>query len=127
MPYVWVAVGSALGGVLRFWIGSAVARWLEALLGAPATLAFLGTMFVNVSGSLAIGVLAALGPVPLTRQLFMIGLLGGYTTFSSFSLQTLELANEGRWLHAGGNVLLSVALSLAAVWLGHVGGGAIRR
>ena len=127
MPYVWIALGSALGGMLRHFVGSAVARSLEALLGAPQTLAFVGTMFVNVSGSFAIGALAAFGPAPMVRQLFMIGLLGGYTTFSSFSLQTLELVREGRWLHAGGNVLLSVVLSCAAVWLGHLGGVALRR
>jgi CrcB protein len=57
----------------------------------------------------------------------MIGLLGGYTTFSSFSLQTLELAHEGRWSTAGANVVLSVALSLGAVWLGHVCGALVRR
>ena len=64
---------------------------------------------------------------PFTRQLFMIGLLGGYTTFSSFSLQTLELAHEGRWAIAGSNVALSVVLSLAAVWLGHACGTLLRR
>jgi len=127
MPYLWIALGSAIGGMLRQFIATAMAKWLEALTGAPATLAFLGTMTVNVSGSFAIGLLAALGPAPFTRQFFMIGLLGGYTTFSSFSLQTLDLAHEGRWLQAGGNVVLSVTFSLAAVWLGHVCGGALRR
>ena len=82
---------------------------------------------MNVSGSFAIGLIAALGPMPFARQLFMIGVLGGYTTFSSFSLQTLELAHEGRWATAGANVLLSVVLSLAAVWVGHWCGGALRR
>jgi CrcB protein len=48
----------------------------------------------------------------------MIGICGGYTTFSSFSLQTLNLANEGEWLRAGANILLSVVLCLAGVWLG---------
>ena len=127
MPYLWIALGGALGSVLRYWLAGLTAKWFEAMLGAPHSMAFLGTMFVNISGSFAIGLIAALGPIPFTRQLFMIGLLGGYTTFSSFSLQTLELAHEGRWLHAGGNVLLSVALSLAAVWLGHACGAAMRR
>jgi CrcB protein len=127
MAYAWIAFGSALGGVLRFWLAGLTARGFEKLLGAPHSMAFLGTMFVNTSGSFVIGFIAALGPVELTRQLFMIGLLGGYTTFSSFSLQTLELAHEGRWLHAGGNVVLSVGLSLIAVWLGHLSGTAIRR
>jgi fluoride exporter len=117
--YFLVAIGSALGGVLRFWL----AAMMGEKLGAP----HLGTVFVNVSGSFAIGFLAALGPMPLTRQLFMIGLLGGYTTFSSFSLQTLELAHEGKWATAGANVGLSVVLSLGAVWLGHVCGQLLRR
>ena len=49
----------------------------------------------------------------------MLGVLGGYTTFSSFSLQTLDLARSGQWLYAGLNSLLSLALCLLAVWLGH--------
>jgi CrcB protein len=49
----------------------------------------------------------------------MVGLCGGFTTFSAFSLQTLELARFGRWLEASGNVLLSVVLCLVAVWIGH--------
>jgi fluoride exporter len=119
MPYLLIALGSALGGVLRF--------WLSALVGARLGQAYLGTVFVNVSGCFVIGFLAALGPMPFTRQLFMIGLLGGYTTFSSFSLQTLELAHEGRLLAAGTNVALSVVLSLAAVWLGHLCGAMLRK
>jgi CrcB protein len=92
-------------------------------LGAP----HLGTIFVNVSGSFIIGFIAALETTPPTRQLFMVGLLGGYTTFSSFSLQTLELANEGRWGTAGANVGLSMGLCLLAVWLGHVCGALFRK
>ena len=118
-PYLLVAIGSALGGVLRFWL----AEWMGGKLGAV----HLGTVFVNVTGSFAIGLLAALGPGPFARQIFMVGLLGGYTTFSAFSLQTLELAREGRWAAAGANVALSVVLSLVAVWLGHWCGGALRR
>jgi CrcB protein len=119
MPYLLVALGSALGGVLRF--------WLAALMGEKLGAVHLGTVFVNVSGSFVIGFIAALAPMPFTRQLFMVGVLGGYTTFSSFSLQTLELAHEGRWATAGANVALSVVLSLAAVWLGHWCGSALRR
>ena len=117
--YFLVAIGSALGGVLRF--------WLAALMGERFGAAHLGTVFVNVSGSFVIGFIAALGPLPWKQQLLMVGILGGYTTFSSFSLQTLELAQEGRWATAGANVALSVVLSLAAVALGHVCGAAFRR
>ena len=117
--YLLVALGSALGGVLRF--------WLSAVMGEKLGAAHLGTVFVNITGSFLIGFLAALGSMPFTRQLFMIGVLGGYTTFSSFSLQTLELAHEGRWSAAAANVALSVVLSLAAVWLGHWCGGGLRR
>ena len=117
--YLLVALGSALGGVLRFWL----AAMMGDKLGAP----HLGTVFVNVTGSFVIGFLAALGPIPWKQQLLMIGVLGGYTTFSSFSLQTLELAHEGRWATAGANVGLSVVLSLLGVWLGHVCGSFVRR
>jgi CrcB protein len=112
--YLLVAIGSALGGVLRF--------WLAALMGDKLGAPHLGTVFVNVSGSFVIGFLAALAPQTVTRQLLMVGVLGGYTTFSSFSLQTLELVHEGKLATAGANVGLSVVLSLFAVWLGHVCG-----
>ncbi len=117
--YLLVALGSALGGVLRF--------WLAAVMGDKFGAPHLGTIFVNVSGSFVIGFLAALSPQSITRQLLMVGVLGGYTTFSSFSLQTLELAHEGKWATAGANMGLSVALSLLAVWLGHLCATPFRR
>jgi CrcB protein len=55
----------------------------------------------------------------------MIGICGGYTTFSSFSLETLKRAQDGQWLYAGGNVMLSVVLCLVAVWLGYALGGTV--
>ena len=58
--------------------------------------------------------------LPLARQFFMTGLCGGYTTFSSFSLQTLNLARDGEWLQAGANTVGSVVACLVAVWLGHL-------
>ena len=117
--YFLVALGSALGGVLRFWL----AAMMGDKLGAP----HLGTVFVNVTGSFVIGFIAAFGPLPWKQQLLMVGILGGYTTFSSFSLQTLELAHEGRWATAGANVVLSVVLSLLAVALGHLCGVLVQR
>lgn len=125
LSYLWVALGGALGSVGRFWLsGLVAARYGESF---P-----MGTLVVNVSGSLVIGFLAALSvpegrllPSPGLRQFLMLGVCGGYTTFSSFSLQTLDLLRDREWLYAGGNVLLSVALCLIAVWLGYVLGAAL--
>ncbi len=115
-----VFVGSGLGGLLRWGFSGAIAqRWGETFPW--------GTLVVNVTGCFLIGLVAALtGPdgrwlVPASwRQFMMLGVLGGYTTFSSFSLQTLNLVEDGQWLRAGGNVVLSVVLCLLGVWLGHV-------
>jgi len=86
-----------------------------------------GTVIINVTGSLIIGLFSTLTlangrfPVSDNMRLFvMIGLCGGYTTFSSFSLQTLNLATDREYLYAGLNILLSVALCLLAVWLGSI-------
>jgi CrcB protein len=91
-----------------------------------------GTLAVNVSGSFVIGFLAAFtapeGRVlasPGFRQFFMIGICGGYTTFSSFSLETFRRLQDGEWLYAGGNVVLSVVLCMIAVWLGYLLGAAV--
>lgn len=117
--YFWIGLGSALGGMGRFWLSGLVAqRFGEAF---PT-----GTLVVNASGSLLIGFLAGLAETegrfllsPEARQFLMFGMLGGYTTFSSFSLQTLNLVRDGEWLYAVMNILLSVGLCLLAVWLGH--------
>jgi CrcB protein len=118
--YLWIAIGGALGSVGRYWCSGVVAR----LIGE--TFPF-GTLIVNVLGSFVIGFFATLtGPdgrvfVGSTgRQFVMVGICGGYTTFSSFSLQTLELAQDGEWLYAGANVVTSVVLCLIAVWLGYI-------
>jgi CrcB protein len=118
--YLLVALGGALGSVARFWASGAVAnRFGESFPW--------GTLIVNVSGSFAIGVFATLTAPegrwlvgPYQRNFFMAGICGGYTTFSSFSWQTLTLLQEDEWLYAAGNVVLSVVLCLGAVWLGHV-------
>jgi CrcB protein len=118
--YLWIAAGSALGGVARYFCTGVASR----LLGETFPW---GTLFVNVTGSFIIGFFATLtGPDgrifagTTTRQFVMTGILGGFTTFSSFSLQSLNLANDGEWLQAGGNVVGSVMLCLVAVWLGHM-------
>lgn len=125
--YLLVALGSALGGVARFWLSGLVAQRLGETFPW-------GTILVNITGCFLIGFIDTLTSVdgrvalaPGGRQLLMIGVLGGYTTFSAFSLQTLALARDGQWLFAAGNVILSVVLCLAAVWLGHVCAQAIDR
>ena len=118
--YVWIAIGSAIGGVARFWCSGVAAR----LIGETFPW---GTLIVNVVGSFIIGFFATLtapdGRIfasTTTRQFVMVGLCGGYTTFSSFSLQTLNLMNDGEWLQVGANISASVVLCLLAVWIGHV-------
>ncbi len=118
--YLWVAIGGALGSVARFWFSGVVARRFGETFPW-------GTLLVNVTGSFIIGFFATvtapdgrwLAPAGF-RTFFMFGICGGYTTFSSFSLQTLNLAEDGEWFLAGANVLGSVALCLVAVWLGHL-------
>jgi CrcB protein len=119
VTYLWIALGSAIGGAARYGCAGLAARWLG--VSFPW-----GTLIVNVSGSLLIGFLAALmAPdgrllaTSDTRSFLMIGILGGFTTFSSFSLETLNLVRDGEWLWASGNVVLSVVLCLFSVWLGH--------
>jgi fluoride exporter len=117
MMYVWVALGGALGSVARYGVSLGAARWLG--IAFPW-----GTLFVNVAGSFAIGVLGglimtderALGVE--ARAFVMVGILGGFTTFSSFSLETLALARNGAFGAAAANAGLSLVLCLVAVWLG---------
>lgn len=119
-----VAVGGALGSLARYWLG---------LLIAGGALPW-GTVIANVSGSLLIGLViggAGEGSRPAlgeTARLFLtVGFCGGYTTFSSFSLQTVELLQAGRHGLALANVLLSVAACLAATWAGLAAGAALAR
>ncbi len=127
MTYFWIGLGGALGGMGRYWCSGVVAR------AFGETFPW-GTIVVNVSGSLIIGFLATLmspdGRLlvpPDARAFLAIGLLGGYTTFSSFSLQTLNLVRDGEWLWATANIFLSLTLCLAAVWLGYIGAAALSR
>jgi CrcB protein len=123
--YLAVMFGGAIGSGLRLWLSNlSIERWGQAF---P-----IGTLIVNVTGSFIIAFFAGLaGPgalwesSPIARQFVMTGVLGGFTTFSSFSFQTLALADQGNWGGAAANVLLSVVLCLGAAWLGHVTAGAI--
>ena len=117
---LWIFVGGGLGSLARWGASGLIANRIGETFPW-------GTLIVNVSGSFIIGLFATLtGPdgrwlAPATfRQFFMIGICGGYTTFSSFSLQTLALANDGQWFRAGANTVLSVVLCLLGVWLGHL-------
>jgi len=119
VSYLLVGIGGAIGSVARFWISGLIATQFGQTFP-------LGTLIVNVTGSFMIGLFAALNAPegrwlfnPSFRQFFMIGICGGYTTFSSFSLQTFALAQEGEWLHAALNTIASFALCLFAVWLGY--------
>ena len=124
---LWIALGGALGSVARYWI---------AVLAAPLSRDLpWGTIGINIAGSFAIaffGALTAAGgrhPLPETARLFfMVGICGGFTTFSSFSLQTLDLLRGGAPTRALANIVLSVALCLGAATLGylvaaHINGG----
>ena len=121
MSYLWVTVGSALGGLLRFIIGKLAISY-DLSMGFPV-----GTVLINVIGSFVIGYFGTLtlhsGRYPASdnvRLFVMVGICGGFTTFSSFSLQTLNLATDGEYLYAGLNIVLSVVLCLIAVWLGSI-------
>ena len=125
MTYLWIAIGGALGSVARYACSAMVAN------SFGQTFPW-GTLLVNVAGSFVIGFFATLtGPdgrvlVPGdVRQFVMVGICGGYTTFSSFSLQTLALVQDGEVLSAGLNVAGSVVLCLLAVWLGYVAAAAL--
>ena len=122
MPSLVIALGGAVGSVARYWF----AVWAMPI---SRTLPW-GTIGINIIGSFAIGFFGAMtldtGRYPLSepwRLFFMVGICGGFTTFSSFSLQTLDLLRAGAPMRALGNVVFSIALCLAAVALGYASGG----
>jgi len=115
-----VAAGGAVGALLRYWTSLAS----YALLGTGFPY---GTLAVNSLGSLAMGFLSVVltervGLGPEWRAALLVGLLGSFTTFSSFSMETFHLVENGARLRALANVALNLALCLAAVWLGVIGG-----
>jgi len=125
--YLFVGLGGAIGTIGRFWLNGVVSRRFGETFP-------LGTLAINVSGSFAIAFFAAMTAPegrwlvpPRGRMFFMTGICGGYTTFSSFSLQTLDLARDGEWLYAGANAGLSLTLCLVAAWLGYIAAMSLRR
>jgi len=126
--YLWIGMGGALGSMGRYGVSRIFAFWFGETFPW-------GTLVVNVSGSLLIGLLAGLTSdsnsrfliAPDMRQFLLVGICGGYTTFSSFSLQTLALMRQGDMLEAGSNIVMSVIFCLMAVWLGLVLAGVINQ
>lgn len=116
MTFLAISIGAVAGANARYLIGGWIAdRW--------GTSFPVGTLVINVTGSLLIGLVLTVVTERViapawVRPLFAIGFLGSYTTFSTFSYETLALARDGSWLAAGGNVVLSVAASLVGVYLG---------
>jgi CrcB protein len=111
---LWVAAGGALGSAARFGLGLLVRRLWPS--GFPV-----GTLLVNVLGCLVIGALVpSLQRLGEGGRLFVVvGILGGFTTFSAFGLETLQLAQRGAWGAAAAYVAASLVLGLGAVWVGH--------
>lgn len=123
--YIWVALGGAIGTTGRYWLSGVAAR------SFGETFPW-GTLIINVTGSFVIGFFFTLtGPDGRLyvgsniRQFVLVGICGGYTTFSSFSLQTLNLMNDGEWFRAGANIGLSLVLCLIAVWAGALLAGTV--
>jgi fluoride exporter len=124
--YLIIGLGGAIGSMLRY----GVAFLIDTAVTQPGVskggpIFPWGVIVVNITGCFVIGFINTISAPdarfflsPLTRQFIMIGILGGYTTFSSFSLQTLTLAQDGQWWGAAANVTLSVVLCLVGVWLG---------
>ena len=126
LQYLIIGLGGALGSMLRFGLGS----WIDAGATKAGPIFPYGTIIVNITGCFIIGFIATMSSPDgrwmlssNTRNFIMIGILGGYTTFSSFSLQTLLLAQDGQWWGAAANVTLSLVLCLAGVWLGAAAAG----
>ena len=112
----YVAIGSAIGGVSRYLLGGLIQRLLDTTFPA-------GTLLVNISGSFLLGAIlryAIETPTlsPEVRALLTLGFCGGYTTFSTFSYETVALLEDGEWTRAGLYVGASVLLSLVGVFLG---------
>ena len=116
-----IFLGAGLGGVFRYWVANAT--YFFSGRQFPY-----GTLVVNVTGCFLMGLLFTIisdrfdNMAPQLRSLLLIGVLGGYTTFSTLSIETLSLFENGEWFHAGLNLLLSILLCMLAVWVGVLGG-----
>jgi len=119
MTVLWVALGSAIGGGARYGVGALV-------VGMGGISSVWATLIVNVTGSFAIGTLTSAGLMAKfsglstqdARAFLMVGMCGGFTTFSAFSMETLELFRRSGLLAASANIAFSVTLCLVAIWLG---------
>jgi CrcB protein len=117
MTYLAISIGAVLGANARFLVGG----WIAERVGPAFPV---GTLVINVTGSLLIGVVLTWGTERLVpdwfRPMFAIGFLGSYTTFSTFSYETLSLVQSGAWSSAALNVLLSVGAAFVGVFAGVV-------
>jgi len=127
MSYLFIFIGGGIGAVFRVLLGG----WIDSHTGQSFPW---GTIVINILGSFTIGLVAFGTDVDsryylpsIARQFIMLGILGGFTTFSSFSLQTLQLARDGEWFSAALNVTISLVLCLVGVWLGALCGQAVNR
>jgi CrcB protein len=119
MGYLFIFLGAGLGGVLRYLMSTSVQRL------AGGWIFPIGTLSVNMLGCLLIGFLAQLAEsrglfYGETRLLLFVGVLGGFTTFSSFGYETVQLIRNGEFLYAAANAVGQVVFGLACVWLGYV-------
>ncbi len=125
MAYLWVALGGGMGSVARYGVG----QWANTALGDAFPW---GTLIVNIIGSFVIGAVTALAANDMPsvsenmRVFIAVGICGGFTTFSAFSLQTMALIQIGAWPQALLNIVGSVVVCLIAVWLGVLAATALR-
>jgi len=117
---VLIFLGSGLGAISRYGLSNLV----HSLVGRAFPY---GTLVVNASGSFIMGLLFIIilerfgALAPQLRAFLLIGFLGGYTTFSSFSIETLTLLEQGAWVSAGLNILLNIIVCISLAWLGVIG------